>query len=87
MPSHWSNPKLNLPSGSSATGTQCLHAVGCAEAGVLYQRQTRIPDRESRFHDDEVTFVSLGEGATSEGEFWESLNTSCNAKLPDPLSR
>jgi 2-oxoisovalerate dehydrogenase E1 component len=82
MPSHWSSTSLNIPSGSSATGTQCLHAVGCAEAGVLYQRLEQIPERESRFHDDEVTYVSLGEGATSEGEFWESLNTACTNQLP-----
>jgi len=82
MPSHWSSTSLNIPSVSSATGTQCLHAVGCAEAGVLYQRLEQIPERESRFHDDEVTYVSLGEGATSEGEFWESLNTACTNQLP-----
>ena len=82
MPSHWSSTQLNIPSGSSATGTQCLHAVGCAEAGVIYQRLTPIPDRESHFHDDEVTYVSLGDGSTSEGEFWESLNTSCTNQLP-----
>ena len=82
MPSHWSSTRLNIPSGSSATGTQCLHAVGCAEAGVIYQRLTQSPERESHFHDDEVTYVSLGEGATSEGEFWESLNTSCTNQLP-----
>ena len=82
MPSHWGHRALNIPSGSSATGTQCLHAVGCAEAGTLYQRLQDIPDRESRFHGDEVTYVSIGDGATSEGEFWESLNTSCTQRLP-----
>ena len=82
MPSHWGHRRLNIPSQSSATGTQCLHAVGCAEAGVIYQRVTEIPDRESQFHDDEVTYVSIGDGATSEGEFWESLNTTCTKKLP-----
>src|SRR5687767_9331177 len=82
MPSHWGHRRLNIPSQSSATGTQCLHAVGCAEAGVTYQRVTAIPDRESHVHDDEVTYVSIGDGATSEGEFWESLNTTCTKKLP-----
>jgi len=82
MPSHWSSKRLNIPASSSATGTQCLHAVGCAEASVIYQHVTQIPDRESHFHEDQVTFLSLGEGATSEGEFWESLNTSCVKKLP-----
>ena len=82
MPSHWSSTGLNISSGSSATGTQCLHAVGCAEAGVIYQRLTQTPEHESHFHDDEVTYVSLGEGSTSEGEFWESLNTSCTNQLP-----
>ena len=63
--------------GSSATATQVLHAVGAAEAGVIYGRVEAIADRESRFQGDEVVYTSLGEGATSEGEFWESLNTAC----------
>ena len=82
MPSHWGHRRWNIPSQSSATGTQALHAVGCAEAGVIYQRVEEIPDRESRFEPDEVTYISIGDGATSEGEFWESLNTSCTKKLP-----
>jgi 2-oxoisovalerate dehydrogenase E1 component len=82
MPSHWGHRRINIPSQSSATGTQCLHAIGAAEAGRLYERLTAIPDREQRFHDDEVTYVSVGDGATSEGEFWESLNTACTEKLP-----
>jgi 2-oxoisovalerate dehydrogenase E1 component len=82
MPSHWGSSKLNIICGSSPTGTQVLHAVGAAEAGVIYGRVPQIPDREGRFHDDEVTYVSLGEGATSEGEFWEALNTTCTKNLP-----
>jgi TPP-dependent pyruvate/acetoin dehydrogenase alpha subunit len=82
MPSHWGHTKWNIPSQSSATGTQCLHAIGAAEAGRLYERLTDIPDRESRFHADEVVYVSVGDGATSEGEFWESLNTACTERLP-----
>src|SRR5215207_10086354 len=82
MPSHWGHRRLNIPSQSSATGTQCLHAVGCAQAGVIYQRVNDIPDRETRFQDDEVTYISIGDGATSEGEFWESLNTACTNALP-----
>ena len=82
MPSHWGDPKLNIVSGSSPTGTQVLHAAGAAEAGVIYSRVPQIPDRESRFHPDEITYVSLGEGATSEGEFWEALNTVCTKSLP-----
>jgi 2-oxoisovalerate dehydrogenase E1 component len=82
MPSHWGHTKYNVVSGSSPTGTQVLHAVGAAEAGVIYSRVSQIPDRESRFHDDEITYVSLGEGATSEGEFWEALNAACTKHLP-----
>jgi 2-oxoisovalerate dehydrogenase E1 component len=82
MPSHWGDPELHIVSQSSATGTQCLHAVGCAEAGLLYEKLTDIPDRAGRFESDEVVYVSLGDGATSEGEFWESLNVSCLQKLP-----
>ena len=82
MPSHWGNPALNLMPGSSATATQVLHAVGVAEAGVIYSRVAEIPDRAARFHHDEVVYTSLGEGATSEGEFWEALNTTCSKQLP-----
>jgi 2-oxoisovalerate dehydrogenase E1 component len=82
MPSHWGHRRLNIPSQSSATTTQCLHAVGCAEASFIYQRVTEIPGRESRFQPDQITYVSLGDGATSEGEFWEALTTSCTRKLP-----
>jgi 2-oxoisovalerate dehydrogenase E1 component len=82
MPSHWGDPAKHIVSQSSATGTQCLHAVGCAEAGLLYERLTDIPDREARFASDEVVYVSVGDGATSEGEFWESLNVSCLGRLP-----
>src|SRR5688572_18252090 len=82
MPSHWGHRSLNIPSQSSCTGTQCLHAVGCAEAVWLFERIREIPLRETRFHADEITYVSIGDGATSEGEFWESLNTACNKKLP-----
>ncbi len=82
MPSHWGNRKLHIVSQSSVTGTQCLQAVGCAEAGFLYRDVTGIPDRHSRFHDDEVVYVSLGDGATSEGEFWESINSACLRRLP-----
>jgi 2-oxoisovalerate dehydrogenase E1 component len=82
MPSHWGHRALNIPSQSSCTGTQCLHAVGCAEASLLLDRVKEIPDRETRYHTDEITYVSIGEGATSEGEFWESLNTACTRRLP-----
>jgi 2-oxoisovalerate dehydrogenase E1 component len=82
MPSHWGHPKYNVVSGSSPTGTQVLHAVGAAEAGVIYSRVPQIPDRSSRYHEDEITYVSLGEGATSEGEFWEALNVACTKHLP-----
>ncbi len=82
MPSHWGHKGLNIVSQGSPTGTQCLQAVGCAEAGRLYQRLADIPDRETRQRADEVVYVSLGEGATAEGEFWESLNTACGKRLP-----
>src|SRR5688572_10737867 len=82
MPSHWGHKQLNIVSQSSPTGTQCLQAVGCAEAGRLYEQITAIDDRERRFKSDEVTYVSIGEGTSSEGEFWESLNSACIGKLP-----
>jgi 2-oxoisovalerate dehydrogenase E1 component len=82
MPSHWGNKALNIVSGSSATTTQVLHAVGAAEAGVIYSRVPEIADRHARFHGDEVVYASLGEGSTSEGEFWEALNAACTRQAP-----
>jgi 2-oxoisovalerate dehydrogenase E1 component len=79
MPSHWGAPDLHIVSQSSPTGSQCLPAVGCAEASRYLDRH-RIAGLEA--HADEVTYVSLGDGATSEGEFWESLNTACRLALP-----
>jgi 2-oxoisovalerate dehydrogenase E1 component len=82
MPSHWGHTRLNIVSQSSPTGTQCLQAVGCAEAGLLYAKVDAIPGADSKHRPDEVVYVSLGEGTTSEGEFWESLNTACTRRLP-----
>ena len=82
MPSHWGHKALNIVSQSSPTGTQCLQAIGCAEAGRLYERVTAIPGREEHYRADEVTYVSLGDGTSSEGEFWESLNAACLTSLP-----
>ena len=78
MPSHWGHKKLNIVTVSSPTGTQYLQAVGAAEA-TLRAAQHGIRDG---FRDDEVVLVTSGEGQTSEGEFWESLNTATNLKLP-----
>jgi 2-oxoisovalerate dehydrogenase E1 component len=82
MPSHWGHKKLNIVSQSSPTGTQLLQAVGCAEASYRYELIPELQKRTAAFHDDEVTYVSLGDGTSSEGEFWEALNTASNLKLP-----
>ena len=81
MPSHWGHTRWNIVSGSSPTGTQCLQAIGCAEATRLLSELPGLPE-ESRPAADAVTYVSVGDGTTSEGEFWESLNTASNAQLP-----
>jgi len=82
MPSHWGSRRLNLPSQSSCVGTHCLHAVGSAEAALVYSRVSAIEDRASCYEPDEISYVSVGDGGTSEGEFWESLNTAASRKLP-----
>src|ERR1044071_9810526 len=82
MASHWGHKKLNIVSQSSPTGTQLLQAVGCAEASYRFELIPELQKRIGDFHNDEVTFVSLGDGTTSEGEFWEALNTASNLKLP-----
>jgi 2-oxoisovalerate dehydrogenase E1 component len=91
MPTHWSSRPLHIVSTSSATATQLLHAVGCAEAGRYFSHhpEAAVKDpgdyREFHnvdFHGDEVTLACVGEGSTSQGEFWEALNTASNQKLP-----
>jgi 2-oxoisovalerate dehydrogenase E1 component len=79
MPSHWGDPERKVVTQSSPTGSQCIPAVGCAEAGRYIVKRPRLG---LPAHGDELTYVSLGEGATSEGEFWESLNTACTEHLP-----
>jgi len=80
MPSHWGSPALHVVTQSSPTGSQCLPAVGCAEAGRYIAARPGLPGCTAR--PDELTYVSLGEGAVSQGEFWESLNTACTLRLP-----
>src|ERR1039458_5498616 len=103
MPTHWSSRALNIVSTSSATASQLLHAVGCAEAGRYFSRHPEAAEksgvpgdrssslgwrgdyrafREVKFHGDEVVLTLLGEGSTSQGEFWEAMNTASNRKLP-----
>ncbi len=78
MPSHWGKKDLNIVSVSSPTGTQFLQAVGAAEATL----RAKLLDITEGFQKDEVVLVTTGDGTTSEGEFWESLNTAANLKLP-----
>ena len=80
MPCHWGASRLNIVSQTSCTGSQCLPTVGSAEAARYIGRRPQLEGCEA--HGDELTYVSLGEGATSEGEFWESLNTACRLHLP-----
>jgi len=82
MPSHFGHKDLNIVSASSPTGTQFLQAVGCAEAWLRYSRVQGMADGVSGPHGDEVVFCSSGDGTTSEGEFWEAMNSASNLKLP-----
>lgn len=91
MPSHWGYKKLNIVTQSSPTGTQLLQAVGCAEAGRYFSQHPEAVEKHAGdyrqfkdvvFHGDEVVYCSVGDGTTSEGEFWEAMNSACNLKLP-----
>jgi 2-oxoisovalerate dehydrogenase E1 component len=90
MPSHWGHAGLNIFTRSSPTGTQFLPAVGAAEAGAYYEKFPKAVEQarksplgsQTAFHRDELVYVSSGEGTTSQGEFYESLNTASNKQLP-----
>src|SRR3981081_1274378 len=90
MPSHWGHPKWNIVSKSSCTRTQFVQAAGAAEPHLYYQdppkalaQAKKAPLGQYVTHDaNEIVYVSAGDGATSEGEFWESLNAACAKKLP-----
>ncbi|MGA9476062.1 MAG: thiamine pyrophosphate-dependent dehydrogenase E1 component subunit alpha, partial [Terriglobales bacterium] len=91
MPSHWAFQALNVVTQSSPTGSQILQAVGCAEAGRYFSQHPGAAAKaegdyrqfkDVEFHGDEISYVSLGDGTTSEGEFWEALNTASNLRLP-----
>ena len=82
MPSHWGHPKLNIVNQSSPTGTQFLQAVGAAKAGQYLAAVNEIEELKDTFHRDEIVYVSGGDGATSEGEFWEAINNASLNKLP-----
>jgi len=94
MPSHWGYKRLNVVTQSSPTGSQILQAVGCAEAGRYFAQHPKAAEvpasanvdyrrfKDVKFHGDEITYVSLGDGTSSEGEFWEALNAVALNKLP-----
>ncbi len=91
MPTHWSSTSLHIVSTSSSTATQLLHAVGSAEAGRYFSRHPEAAAKakgdyrdfhEVSFKSDEVVLTCVGEGSTSQGEFWEAINTASNQKLP-----
>ena len=90
MPSHWGIPRLNILPRSSSTGMQYTHAVGMAEASLyfekfphaLQQAQQAPLGEHVRHQADEIVYVSGGDGSTSEGEFFEGLNSACLRKLP-----
>jgi len=82
MPSHWGHKRLNVPSQSSCTGSQALHSVGAAEASYRASLVKELEDKVEGFKGDEVVYMSVGDGTTSEGEWWEALNTASNLKLP-----
>ena len=82
MPCHWGHPDLHIPSVSSCTGTQFLHAAGAGQTAMICNAVEALQDGRIEYENDEVIYVSTGDGTTSQGEFWESLNTACNLKLP-----
>ncbi len=81
MPCHWGHAKLNIVSQSSCTGTQFLQAVGAAQVPSIVEAVEGIA-AQVKTYGDEVIYVSCGDGTTSQGEFWEAVNTAANMRLP-----
>ncbi len=87
-------PSKHIVTQSSPTGSQILQAVGCAEGGRYLARHPQAANvpadsivdyrrfKDVSFQDDEITYVSLGDGTSSEGEFWEAMNAAALGKLP-----
>ena len=69
LPVHWGSTRINIPSQSSPTGTQFLQSVGTALASVKQGERN-------------ISYVSSGEGTTSQGEFHEAVNWASREKLP-----
>ncbi|MFU8803374.1 MAG: thiamine pyrophosphate-dependent enzyme [Bradymonadaceae bacterium] len=82
MPSHWGHKDLNIVSQSSCTAMQALQAVGAAQAGRIMAKIEELKEMKDLYKNDEVVYISIGDGATSEGEFWEAVNTAATFKLP-----
>ncbi|NBJ70214.1 MULTISPECIES: thiamine pyrophosphate-dependent dehydrogenase E1 component subunit alpha [Clostridia] len=69
MPGHFGQKKNRILTGSSPVTTQLPHAVGVALAAKMKQ-------------DPIVSFVTLGEGSSNQGDFHEGLNFAGVHKLP-----
>src|SRR6202046_2698773 len=90
MPSHWGSQRLNIVPSASSTGMQWLHAVGSAESSLYYEKFPKALEQARKaplgdllsHHREEITFVSGGDGSTSEGEFFEALNAASLRRVP-----
>ncbi len=81
MPNHFAAPELNIVSQSSPTGTQFLQAVGTAEVNKIVRSLPPNPSLPP-CSEDEVVYVSSGDGATSQGDFYEAISAASLNKLP-----